>query len=144
MRSNWFWKAMVVNRADVWAGQITPDPQRGNQEMRCFDTARLIAQRPFTIVVTRDDGNGKKETLAPQTVRLEPIQNIRSGVELRDALVAISKQYVVLIGYKDHPYIPNTDLRRADVFMYNGREWEVIELIDTIPGRLLASVDLTP
>lgn len=133
-----------MNRADVWAGQIDPNPQRGNQEMRSYETARLIAARPFTIVVTRDDGNGKKETLAPQTVRLEVVQNIRSGVELRDALVAISKQYSVLIGYKNHPYIPDTNLRRADVFMYNGREWEVIEIIDTVPGRLLASVDLTP
>lgn len=133
-----------MNRADVWAGQVTPDPQRGNTEMRSYDTARLIAARPSTIVVTRDDGSGTVETLPPQTVRIEVIQNIRSGVELRDALVAISKQYSVVIGYRDHPYIPNTDLRRADVFMHQGRAYEVIEIVDTVPGRLLASVDLKP
>jgi hypothetical protein len=133
-----------MNRADTWVGQIAPDPQRGNQEMRSYDTARLIAARPYTIVVQRDKGNQTLVTLAPQVVRLEVVQNIRSGVELRDAMVAISKQYVVIIGYKDHPTIPNTDLRRADTFVYNNREWEIVEIIDTIPGRLMCSADLTP
>lgn len=121
------------------SAQQLPDVQRF-----AVDTARRIADRPYTIIVTRDNGDGDVVTLAPQVVRVEVVQNIRSGVELRDALVAISKQYVVLIGYKDHPTIPNTNLLRADVFMFQNRQYEVIEIIDTVPGRLLASADLKP
>lgn len=133
-----------MNRADVWAGQVSPNPQRGNTEARSYDTARTIAERPTTIIVSRDRGDGNFVELAPQTVRLEIVQNIRSGVELRDALVAISKQYVVILGYKDHPTIPDTDLLRADTFVYQNRIWEIIEIIDTLPGRLMASADLRP
>jgi hypothetical protein len=51
---------------------------------------------------------------------------------------------VVIAGYKGHPTIKDSDLRRADTFMYKSRQYEIIEIIETIPGRLLASCDLTP
>jgi hypothetical protein len=48
------------------------------------------------------------------------------------------------MGYKDHPTIPNTDLQRADLFYFQNRQYEVQEIIDTLPGRLMFSMDLTP
>jgi|SRR6185369_5546430 len=133
-----------MNRGMRWLGKITP-VQRTDPLMRAVDTAYRIDSWPSaTIVITRDNGDGNVVNLPAQTIRIEVIQNIRSGVELRDALVAISKQYIVLVGYLNHPTIRDADLKRADTFMYKGRMYEIIEIIDTIPGRLLASADLTP
>ena len=130
-----------MNRADRWLGSTRPDT--GNTEVRGYDTARLIADRPSAIVISRDV-NGVTIQLPPQTVRLEPVQNIREANEQRDPVVTSAKQYVVVVGYKDHPSIPDTDLKRADLFFYQQRMWEVVEFIQTVPGRLLASASLTP
>lgn len=131
-----------MNRADRWLGDTTP-MVAGNTTSYAGDTARRIADRPSTIVVSRrDPTTGATIQLAPQTVRIEVAQ--RGSDEQFDAMVSISHQYVVLIGYKDHPTIPNTNLLRADEFFFNGRMYEVVDFIDTVPGRLLASAELTP
>lgn len=132
-----------MNVADLWLGRNAPNAQKGNTELRGFDTARLIAQRASTITITRlvDDHT---VTLPPQTVRLEVVQSIRNANEQRDALLAVTKQYVVIIGYKDCPGIPDTDMQRGDQFYYAGLMFEVQEFLPTVPGRLLASGELTP
>lgn len=127
-----------------------PAPKQSDVIQLAIDTDRTIQARPSTIVITRDDGNGVVITLHPQVVRIEVVQNIRGTSEQRDAMVATTKQYTVILGYKDHPTIPNTDIRRADTFFYkpsdqaNARQYEVVEYIDTVPGRLLMSCELTP
>lgn len=134
-----------MNRADIWLSSTAPNPQAGNTEVRGFDTARLISARPSTIVVSRRDPDTRVTIqLPPQVVRIEAMQNIRGAKDLRDAMVAISEQYVVVIGFKDHPTMPNTNLLRADRFFYQERMYEVIEFIDTVPGRLLVSCELRP
>lgn len=133
----------MTNLADIWLTNSAPNPQHGNTEMRGMDTARLIDARPTMQVFSRLV-NGRTVYLPPQRVRLEVIQNIRGANEQRDALLATTKQYVVIIGFLDNPTIPDTDLLRADQFFFNDRMWEVIEFIDTVPGRLLASAELLP
>lgn len=133
----------MTNRADVWAGSTTPFPTQGNTEVRAMDTARLIAARPSIIVVSRDV-KGKTIQLAPQTVRVEVVQNIRGVSEANGVMVSTTKQYTVIIGYKDHPTIPNTNLLRADRFYYQGRIYDIVEYVDTVPGRLLVSAELKP
>lgn len=133
-----------MNLGSVWSGQITelsiPDTTQ-----RAVDTAVLIEQKPSTIVIQRrNEMTGITVSLPAQTVRLEPIQNIREANENRDAWVAVSKQYVVIVGYKDHPTIPNTNIRRADLFFFDGYMYEVTELFTTIPGRMLASGNIQP
>lgn len=130
-----------MNRADRWLGSVRPPT--GNTEVRGYDTARTISDRPSVIVVSRLV-DGVTVQLPPQTVRLEPVQNIRESNEQRDPVVTSSKQYVVVMGYKDHPTIPDTDLKRADLFFYQERIFEVVEFIQTVPGRLLASASLRP
>lgn len=112
--------------------------------MLAVDTANRIAERPYTITVQRDLGDGTYVTLEPQAVRIDIIQSIRNSGENRDAMVAISKQYVVGMGYKGHPTIPDTNLQRGDTFYFQSRLYEVQEIIDTLPGRLMFSLDLTP
>jgi hypothetical protein len=122
---------------------MTTPQQLPNVQALAVDTERTIAERSSLIVISRDVG-GKVIQLAPQVVRLEIVQSIRDSGEQRDALVAINKNYCVLLGYKDHPSIPNTDVGRGDLFFFNGVMWEVIYFISTLPGRLMASCDVTP
>jgi len=131
------------NRGASWLGLVTPQ-QQPNVQQFAVDTARTIAERPSTIVIQRDKGDEEYVTLDPQTVRIEVVQSIHDSGETRDALVAISRQYVVILGYKDHPTIPDTDMLRGDTFYFQNRTYEIQEVIDTLPGRLMASTDLTP
>lgn len=128
-----------MNLADIWAGSVDPNPQQGNTEIRAMDTARTIMQRPSEIVISRrNPATGQTIYLDPITVRVEIIQNIRGANELRDNWTDISRQYVVLIA------LPGTDLLRADQFFYGGLMYEIIEFVNTVPGRLLCSCEATP
>lgn len=134
-----------MNRADIWLGSDAPNSQPGNVEVRGFDTARLINARPSTIVVSRRDPETRQTIqLPPQVVRIEAMQNIRGAKDLRDSMVSISEQYVVVIGIFNHPTLPDTNVLRADRFLYNGGMYEVIEFISTVPGRMLISCELRP
>lgn len=135
----------MTNKADMWAGSVAPNPQRGNAEARGYDTARTISARGYQIVIQRAiPGTTEVENLPPQIVRIEVLQSARQALELHEPMLAISRQYVVVMGYKDHPTIPNTDMKRADRFFFANLEWEIIEFIPTLPGRLLVSAQATP
>jgi len=136
-----------MNLADIWAGQTDPLPQSGNTEIRGNDTARTIMARPSLVVFSRRDPTQTPAVtiyLPPQLVRLEIIQNIRGANELTDKWTDISRQYIVVMGFKDTPGYPDTDLLRADQFFFDNLMWEIIEFLPTIPGRLLASAEMTP
>lgn len=132
------------NIADIWLGQNAVNAQPGNVELRGFDTIRLIMARPSWIVISRFVPPNQTIQLQPQLVRIEIIENPRGDSEKRDAMVSVSRQYVELIGVKDNPYMVDTDLKRADQFMYQGLMYEITEFINTVPGRLFASGAVTP
>lgn len=135
-----------MSRADTWAGSTRVNAQRGSVEERANDTARTINDRPTTIVITRDTAGNLTTTLPGQTVRLEINQNVRAANEMRDQdiLLEITEQYLVVMGVKGHKYLPDTDMRRGDRFYHQGRIYEILELLDGIPGRLLASAKVKP
>ena len=134
-----------MNLADVWAGQVDPLPQSGNTEARGNDTIRTIMQAPSEIIISRRDPVTQLTIfLPPQIVRISVIQNIRGASELTDKWTDISRQFVVVMAFKDTPGRPDTNLLRADQFFYDNLMWEVIEFIPTVPGRLLASCEATP
>lgn len=134
----------MTNRADTWLGNNRINPQKGNTEERAYDTARTIDERPFAIVIYREDPPGTTITLAPQRVRIEVMQNVRSVEEPHNQWVSVSTQYVVVTGLKDHPILPDTDIKRGDLFVWNNRTYEVIEFIDTVVGRLQVQCILRP
>ena len=139
-----------MNKADLWAGNLAPLSNSGNTEERGMDTLRLINSRPCTIVISRDvvdltaPSGTRTIQLPPQTVWLDVIQSIRNASEKADAVMSSSDQYVVIVGVKDNPFMPNTDMIRNDQFFYQNLMWEVVEFLPTVPGRLLASGDLRP
>lgn len=134
-----------MKRGAIWSGVGSPQQTQVDVIQKAVDTAVRIAERPSTVVISRLL-NGETIQLAPQTVRIEVVQNVRTSNEVRARLegIAIAEQYLVIIGYRDHPTIPDTDMQYADLFYYQGRMFEVLELITTVPGRLLVSAMLTP
>lgn len=132
-----------MNRGSLWSSGISPVTTPPDTISRAVDTWNMIQEKPSTIVLQRKTPNTDVTVSLPaQTVRLEIIQNIRESNELRDQWVAVPRIYVEMVCMKDHPTIPNTDIQRADLFFYRGRMYEVTEVIDSIPGRLLANANV--
>lgn len=134
-----------MNRASQWSSIKSFFLRTSQPQDRAIDTANTISDNPCAVVISRRDPTSQQTNfLSAQTMRLDVVQSIRSASEQRDGWTDISRQYVVGLGYKNHPYIPNTDVKRADQFFYQGRMWEVVETIDNAPGRLLFSAEVTP
>ena len=139
-----------MNKADLWLGNKAPfsgggNVQAGNTEERGMDTVRTINQQPVWIVISRlDPVQNKTVQLPPQLVRVDVVQSIRNASEKFDAMISISDQNVVLMGVKDNPFMRDTDIQRSDQFFFANQMWIVVEFLPTIPGRLMASLQLKP
>lgn len=81
-------------------------------------THRIITAKPTIIEIQR---NG--QTLEPQTVRIE-MTRIQPDVNVGPA-ARESRANTVLIGYKGHPTIADTDIQVGDVFLLSDRRFRV-------------------
>ena len=136
----------MTDRADLWAGNSFPR-QATLVESRAMDTWRLISDQPEDIALIRHvvvNGVEQDVTLPAQTFRVEILQSVVNANERRDAMVAVSSQYVILAGRKGHPTLPDADMLRADQFYLRGRMYEIIEIVDHKPFILLAGCKVTP
>lgn len=101
--------------------------------------AQRIAQEPTTItIVSRVAGSPP----ADQVVRLEQASGNGSTLDEREGTnLSVSLDTVMVLGYKNHPTIANTDLKRGDRFKVAGRAviYEVVNVVETMTDRLLAS-----
>ena len=103
---------------------------------RARDTARRIAQKPTTITVVRSG-----VTAWTETVRLEAYQN---PIERTNPTNTTSKQKVLVIGYKGHPAIDDTDLQRGDRFKVGEQLFEVIDEAVGLTDRLIMYAEAQP
>lgn len=136
-----------MNRGATWSSNISRSNMPPDPIDRAVDTWNMIQDKPSVVVLQRRvPGAGSITTipLPEQTLRLEVIQNIRGSAEPENAWFDVSKQFVVVIGIRDHPTIPDSDMQRADLFFFLGKMWEIVETIDNIPGRLLANANVQP
>jgi hypothetical protein len=110
-----------------------------NQD-RAYDTARVIAAKSASIEVIR---GGSKEDA--QTVRIEVLSSgaLTNVFDRMGMNVSIGVMGILVIGYKSHPTISDTDLQRADRFKYLDEMYEVQLVINNIPDRLLAVAEVT-
>lgn len=98
---------------------------------RAYLTEARITQNPTDITVRR--GNA---TLTAQTVRIEAANT--NPMPQNDANNRDNKVRVVVVGYKDHPEVDDTDLLMGDRFVYGGLTYEVIQVLPNIVGGLQA------
>lgn len=119
---------------NAWLGSSFPLIAWRDDIDAAFDTAKVIAEKSVSIVVTRAG-----VAQAAQTVRLEPLSTsaaIRMGVTAETADLSI-----LVIGYKSHPTLTDTDLRRGDRFYVVGdmaHTYLVQNVVTDVADRLLA------
>ena len=119
-----------MGKASVWVGSTFPlstwlddhDPGR--------DTALLIADKSTSITVVRGTG-----TLAAQTVRIEEMRGNRQVTTSAGQVFSVD---AVVLGYKSHPTITDTDLQPGDRFAVASTRYEVIMLVPGLVDSLQA------
>lgn len=114
-----------------WLGSTAPLSSWFNED-RAYDTARHIAERSSSItVVSRIAGS----LPGAQTVRLEPL---RGPGETQGNNTVQTTVGVLIVGYKSHPAITDTDIQRGDRFLYESQMYTVTQVLPNVPDRLLA------
>lgn len=106
---------------------------------RAYDTARVIADKPTSITVRRAGA-----TLDAQTVRLEvSSMPTQMPTQMRGENATSTNLQTVVVGYKNHPTIADTDVQRGDRFFAGGQMYEVVQVLADVPDRLLAIAEAT-
>lgn len=114
---------------DAWAGNTFPLEDWLDID-DAVDTARIVSDKSVSITVVR---NGVEQDA--QTVRIEEAGRGRS---YQSEAGETARADVVILGYKDHPNINDTDIQRGDRFAYEGQGYEVVMVIPGLPDSLQA------
>lgn len=119
-----------MSRIDAWSGAAFPLGAWLDDHDLAYDTALIIADKIQSITVNR---NGVE--LGAQNVRLEPV-----GGDARIMTEAgqVRKINMIIVGYKGHPTITNTDLKPGDRFAVSGLLYEVIAVMPALTDSLQA------
>jgi hypothetical protein len=94
-------------------------------------THRFIADKSTSIVIQR-----KGVSLAAQTVRIE-LTRIQPDKDVGPAAREPNAN-ALLIGYKGHPTIADTDVQAGDRFVADGMRFEVRFIFPETPGAIQA------
>jgi hypothetical protein len=94
------------------------------------NVGNIIADKSSSIVVTRDGAQ-----LAAQTVRIEVIGN---PAQRKSDGALVGTNTVMVLGYKDHPTVADTNLTRGDRFFSGGIMYDVIMVQPGYTDRLIA------
>lgn len=100
---------------------------------RANDTARRIAERSSTITIQRVGAADHAETVRLEVMSLPDEERGTAGK------VAVSR--VLIVGYKDHATVTDTDIQRGDRFYYDGLWYDVTQVMPAIPDRFQAVAD---
>lgn len=104
--------------------------------LNAFDDAETvgvrIAERPSSITVTRAGS-----TLSAQTVRIE-VASQPSPMTGLGGNVTTAETDIIILGYKNHLTVADTNLQRDDRFLYGGRMYNVVDVFANFSDRLMA------
>jgi len=92
--------------------------------MKAAEALRRISARPSQAVFRTPNGT----RLASQTVRIESDNTATPG-ESTAGSAPVRK--VIIYGIKNHPTLPNTDMKEGYVFVYEGDEYKCVDVITT-------------
>ena len=115
---------------DAWAGDSFPLGGWTDDVDDAVDMARLIQAKSTSITVVR---NGTAQDA--QTVRIEEVGRGRSYQSEAGETGQID---VVILGYKGHPSIDDTDIQRGDRFAHEGQGYEVVMVVPGLPDSFQA------
>jgi hypothetical protein len=126
-----------VPDVDAWLGDTQPLANWRGQEERAHDTARIIADKPSVITVIRAG-----IAQAAQTVRVDLSRNSANRYEVRNEAGSVGSMTTQIIGYKGHPTITDTDLKRGDQFYLGTALYRVTMVYPDLDDRLLAFAEV--
>ena len=115
---------------DAWAGDTFPLSDWSDDVDQGVDNARIVGDKTTSITAIRDGS-----ALSAQTVRIEELRRER---EIETAAGQTAVVQVVVIGYKGHPSISDTDLQRGDRFAVGGVGYEIVALVPGLADSLQA------
>lgn len=136
-----------MSRLDNWVAQTDRFYQwRASPNDGPGAIAALIAERPISIVITRQDPTTHAKTvLAAQAVRID--FDTRLGSVEKTSPVPSSalmvKQRIVLLGFKNNPIIDDTDLAFGDTFLFDGQQMVIKNVEIGYTDRVLAQAEAT-
>lgn len=97
---------------------------------------KLIQRNPASIEIVRDTST----TLDAQTVRIE---TSNAQVERKGESGAVGVMVdAVVFGIRNHPTEPNTNIKRNDLFAYEGQQYRVM-YINLVVGGIQAHCEVT-
>lgn len=103
---------------------------------RSVTTGKRIQEKPTSIIIRRG-----VTQLAAQAVRIEPMSmyamNTMQGVNNQQSGIPM-----MVVGYRNHPTVANTDIQRGDRFTVETRLYEVKDVIAGLTDRVLAKCEV--
>lgn len=120
---------------DAWFGDTALLREWTGYQFRPTSVGNIILDKPTSIAIERDG----QATLAAQTVRLDTYTAASEvGYFFDTGLLRV--QGFVLLGYKNHPTVADTDIETGDRFALDGRIYEVEKVEASFVDRVLAFV----
>lgn len=107
-------------------------------QSRPASVGNIIQDKPSSIVIERDG----VANLAAQTVRLDTYTAAQEVGYFFDTGL-LRTQGFVLLGYKEHPTIADTNIQSGDRFVLDSRIYEVEKVEASFTDRVLAFVKET-
>jgi hypothetical protein len=120
----------VSDRGDSWTGNSFPSGWTGTLDP-AVDAARIVADKTTSITAVRAGS-----ALDAQNVRLEGLSG--RGRQVQTAPGITAQVDVLIIGYKSHPAVDDTDLQVGDRFAVGGVSYEVINVVPGLVNQFQA------
>lgn len=121
-----------MTRIHNWLGSSAVlSAWRDPRAIRPNGFARMIDERPVSITVVRD---GSAKTAQP--VRIEPLS--AGSAERMGIVIEGANSAVLVLGYKNHETITDTDLIRGDWFYYDNKRYDVKQTLAGVDDALFA------
>ncbi|MCS7003094.1 MAG: hypothetical protein NZ518_09630 [Dehalococcoidia bacterium] len=126
-----------MSRINSWI-QNSRIPELVGDKGRPASVGAIIDDKPTTITITRvNQSTGTLTTIAPQKVRIDTLRQPTES-DVGDLIGSGGRQTVLILGYKNHPTVANTDIQMGDTFAFDDALFRVIMVEVSFTDRVLA------
>lgn len=111
---------------------------RTDNNPRTAGVANMITDKPAVIVVIRQG-----VALTAQTVRVDVFGSTSSERMDMGNNALVNTQRVLVLGYRNHPTIADTDLQANDKFVFDNQSYRVVRVESAFTDRVEALAEAT-
>lgn len=121
-----------MSRADQWRG-VRSRFDGWDDSDRAYDTEYMVEAKAISVQFIR---KGVKQ--AAQQIRIENIDNVPFERFGAGSTALVNGLRVLIIGYKNHPTVTDTDIQFGDRFAHEGQIFEVLSIETGYIDRVIA------